>query len=314
MHYLVSAGTVLIVEIAMRAEHNPQQADGLLKDSKKLVSWLRAMGRDNLAAERSWTVLSRLLIIAAPKIGGDTSDVARDFPPSNRMGGAGKTGTSNQGGPSHPPDLSNGCQIPSNTGSEMGNQPLEDFPDIFRGILADPFQFVGLPMHAHFENPLATPQVPPHFLNPINNGTSFPASHGVNGGPMVLQTAPTGLMFPTSEQMQPFNDREEIVQKKHERRQRRKQSQGVGQISLPPAFAQWATSSSPINSSSLLPPLHTQGSSEQFAMGSLAHTFRDSGHGSRATGTSFEDHVSPTTASYHRHRQGGFDGGGPCED
>jgi hypothetical protein len=293
LHYLVSAGTVLIVEIAMRAEHNPQQADGLLKDSKKLVSWLRAMGKDNLAAERSWTVLSRLLIIAAPKIGGDTSDVQRDFPPSNRKHGAGKPASKNHGKPGqslgeygHPHG-----QIPSNSGAPMDNnqdQQLEDFPDIFRGILADPFPFACPPIQTHFDNPISMPQAPPQFMSPANDRTSFTPSHEASASLMQIQTTPTSLMFPTPEQLQSL-DKEEVVHKKHERRQRRKQSQGVGQISLPPPLtSQWA-SSSPLHSLSLL---HTQGSGEPFAMGSLAHTFRVSGHGSRATGTTFEDPIS----------------------
>ena len=42
LHYMVSSATVFIAEISMRAEHNLRQADGLLKESKKVVSWLRA--------------------------------------------------------------------------------------------------------------------------------------------------------------------------------------------------------------------------------------------------------------------------------
>lgn len=79
LHYLVSAGAILMMEIAMRAEHNPQQAEALLNDAKKIVRWLRAMSKDNIAAERSWAVLSKLLLVSAPRIGGDTTDVERDL-------------------------------------------------------------------------------------------------------------------------------------------------------------------------------------------------------------------------------------------
>lgn len=84
LHYLVAAAAILLVEISMRAEHNPQQAEGLLSDIKKVIRWLRSVSTDSIAAERSWAVLVKLLIICAPKIGGDTSDVDRDLPMMSR--------------------------------------------------------------------------------------------------------------------------------------------------------------------------------------------------------------------------------------
>ncbi|KAF8470041.1 fungal-specific transcription factor domain-containing protein [Kalaharituber pfeilii] len=68
-HYLVSAASVIIVEIAMRAEHNPNQASALFNDARKVVYWLKIMGKDNLSANRAWSILSKLLAAAAPKIG-----------------------------------------------------------------------------------------------------------------------------------------------------------------------------------------------------------------------------------------------------
>ena len=72
---MVSAGAILAVEISMRAEHAPRQADGLLRDAKKIVCWLRVLSRDNLTAERCWVVLSKLLIVSSSRIGGDTWDL-----------------------------------------------------------------------------------------------------------------------------------------------------------------------------------------------------------------------------------------------
>lgn len=80
LHYLVTAAAILLVEISMRAEHNPQIADNLLSDVKKIIRWLRSMSVNSIAAERSWAVLVKLLMICAPKIGGDTSDVDRNLP------------------------------------------------------------------------------------------------------------------------------------------------------------------------------------------------------------------------------------------
>jgi len=314
LHYLVSAGTVLIAEISMRAEHNPQQADGLLKDSKKVVSWLRAMGKDNLGAERSWTVLSKLLIAAAPKIGGDTSDVQRDFPPSKRRNKDSKAystahskaaehprgGTGTEGKREGEGDYSHRHhQEPShnNMGARMENsqeQPLEDFPDIFRGLLTDPFPFAGIPVHTNIDNPIAMQEAPPHYIQQNHNHqTSFTPNH--DNCPDIMQNVQplhTSMMFPTPEQLQNLSvfakedEDEEEAHKQQERRQRRKQSQGIGQISLPPPFPPHWVPSSPMHS---LPQPHSQGSGESFSMGGLAHSFRDSGHGSQTTRTSYED-------------------------
>ncbi|RPB05487.1 hypothetical protein L873DRAFT_1825208 [Choiromyces venosus 120613-1] len=306
LHYLVSAGTVLMVEIAMRAEHNPQQADGLLKDSKKVVSWLRAMGKDNLGAERSWTVLSKLLIVAAPKIGGDTSDVRRDFPPSKRRNKDGKTYSRANDKVSESPRGTGGGregegdhghhhhqeQSHNNMGGQMEDnqeQPLEDFPDIFRGLLTDPFPFAGIPIPANFDNPIAMQEAPPHYMQQNHNRTNFTPNR--DNGPDMMQTPHTSMMFPTPEQLQSLTVsakevEEEEAHKQQEKRQRRKQLQGVGQISLPPPFPPHWVPSSPMHS---LPQSHSQGSGEPFSMGGLAHSFRDSGHGSQTTRGSYED-------------------------
>ncbi|PWW71870.1 hypothetical protein C7212DRAFT_355049 [Tuber magnatum] len=307
LHYLVSAGTVLMVEITMRAEHNPQQAEGLLKDSKKLVSWLRAMGTDNLAAERSWTVLSKLLIAAAPKIGGDTSDVPRDFPPSGGKSKDDKTSSRAHDRVSETPRGGTGwgggagdyChhhqreQSHDNMRGQIENsqeQPLGDFPDIFRGLLTDPFPPAGIPVHTNFDNPIAIQEALPHYTQQNHSLTSFTPNH--NSCPDVnIQTPHTSMMFPTPEQLQSLSvsakeeeEEEEEANKQQEKRLRRKQSQGVGQISLPPPFPpHWA----PLSPMHPLPQSQPQGSGEPFS--GLAHSFRDSGHGSQTPRASYED-------------------------
>ena len=67
-HYLISAGYVLIVEIALRAEHDSSQGGALYEEANKLVYWLWEMGKDNSSAHRAWFVLSRLLATAAPQL------------------------------------------------------------------------------------------------------------------------------------------------------------------------------------------------------------------------------------------------------
>ena len=69
LHYLTLAGTVVILEISLRAEHNPSQSSELFADATKVVSWMRLQGKDSYAAHKSWSILSKLLSAAAPRIG-----------------------------------------------------------------------------------------------------------------------------------------------------------------------------------------------------------------------------------------------------
>ncbi|KAI5801750.1 fungal-specific transcription factor domain-containing protein [Peziza echinospora] len=69
LHYLTLAGSVVILEISMRAEHNPSQAGELFADATQVVSWMKIMAKDSFAAHKAWSILSKLLGVAAPKIG-----------------------------------------------------------------------------------------------------------------------------------------------------------------------------------------------------------------------------------------------------
>src|SRR5690606_23758701 len=68
-HFLVSAGSIVIVEAAMKAAHGPAQADGMFADAKRVIDWLRIMGATNVGAAQAARTLSKLLQAAAPKIG-----------------------------------------------------------------------------------------------------------------------------------------------------------------------------------------------------------------------------------------------------
>jgi hypothetical protein len=151
LHYLVSAGTILMVEISMRAEHNPQQADGLLKDAKKVIRWLRAMAKDSIAAERSWALLTKLLIVSAPKIGGDTSDIPRDLDDVGSVG----TNSRNANMPYNLPPHSN---LPTASHAPAGLHTnvdhMADVQGLFREFLEDPFPFGNIPIHTPFDDVL----------------------------------------------------------------------------------------------------------------------------------------------------------------
>lgn len=67
LHYLVSAGRVLIKAIEIRGTQNPQQANKLLHDSRKLIYWLKVMGKENLSARQIVPVFSKRLSAVSPR-------------------------------------------------------------------------------------------------------------------------------------------------------------------------------------------------------------------------------------------------------
>lgn len=75
MHHLKRALTVLLLELAFRAEHMPSDAEEILAEAKAAVDWLHYMGRSSPEARRSCSNMRQLLRLAAQKIGGDTSDM-----------------------------------------------------------------------------------------------------------------------------------------------------------------------------------------------------------------------------------------------
>lgn len=80
VHYIVKAGSVLMLELAYRAEHLPSEAEAILEDSKKAVLWLRAMCDQSIAARKGWEIFDSLRQTAAPKVGGESWSLPRSAP------------------------------------------------------------------------------------------------------------------------------------------------------------------------------------------------------------------------------------------
>lgn len=76
LHHIARATTVLLLELSYRAEHMPSEAEEILQDAKKAVSWLHSLAYSNAAAYRFWVTLSNLLRLAAQRVGGSTDDIA----------------------------------------------------------------------------------------------------------------------------------------------------------------------------------------------------------------------------------------------
>ena len=75
LHHLKRALTVLLLELAFRAEHMPANAADILAQAKQAVVWLSGLSRSSPSARRTWITMTRLLFPAAQKVGGDTSDI-----------------------------------------------------------------------------------------------------------------------------------------------------------------------------------------------------------------------------------------------
>jgi hypothetical protein len=77
LHYLMQATTVLLLELAFKAQHVPEKKSTVSKAAKKAVEWLSTMSKSSLAAERAWKLCDSFLRRLAPK--GDC-DAGDDFP------------------------------------------------------------------------------------------------------------------------------------------------------------------------------------------------------------------------------------------
>ena len=75
LHHLKRSLTVLLLELAFRAEHMPSEADEILAEAKAAVNWLHHMGKSSLDARHTCSHMRKLLRLAAQKVGGDTSDI-----------------------------------------------------------------------------------------------------------------------------------------------------------------------------------------------------------------------------------------------
>lgn len=74
-HHLKRAAAVLIQEVTLLSENAPVKGPNVLTDAKKAINWLHAMGTSSTPAHASWITLSRLLVRATQRFGGDLGNV-----------------------------------------------------------------------------------------------------------------------------------------------------------------------------------------------------------------------------------------------
>lgn len=99
----------------------PAEAENILADAKKAVNWLRGVAVSDTAARRSWATLSRLLHLAAQRVGGDASEVVAA--PFSQPGETQPAGMTVQQQPSAPSD-----QFDPNVWQPMDNYYASHFP------------------------------------------------------------------------------------------------------------------------------------------------------------------------------------------
>lgn len=88
VHHLVQASTVLMIELSLRADHMPNEAEEILEAAKKAMRWLRAMSEESVAARRAWKLCDGMLRKVAPKIGRTVDDIPTAFNELDRQGRA----------------------------------------------------------------------------------------------------------------------------------------------------------------------------------------------------------------------------------
>ena len=80
LHHLMQAATVLMLELSLRADHMPYDAENILSSAKKAAQWLHKMAADNVSARRAWNLCSDMLRKLAPKVDRTADDLPKDTP------------------------------------------------------------------------------------------------------------------------------------------------------------------------------------------------------------------------------------------
>ncbi|OJD16473.1 hypothetical protein AJ78_03372 [Emergomyces pasteurianus Ep9510] len=79
LHFVVQAGTILIIELSMDVFHLPNETENLITESSCALQWLQALSATSTPARRAHISLSRLLRLALFKIGKENHPTAMRF-------------------------------------------------------------------------------------------------------------------------------------------------------------------------------------------------------------------------------------------
>jgi len=80
IHYICEALSVLMLEMAYKAQHLPNEAAEILGDAKKGVLWLRMIAGQSVSARKAWEIFDCLIRVVAPIIRWSVYDLPNDAP------------------------------------------------------------------------------------------------------------------------------------------------------------------------------------------------------------------------------------------
>jgi hypothetical protein len=80
LHHLCQALAVLMLEMAFRAQHLPDESLDILDDAKKGVGWLSMMSDQSVSARKAWEIFDSLLRHVAPMIRRNVFDMPTSAP------------------------------------------------------------------------------------------------------------------------------------------------------------------------------------------------------------------------------------------
>jgi hypothetical protein len=66
IHNLCEALSVLILEMAFRSQHMPDDSNQILEDAKRGVNWLSLMSAQSISARKAWEVFDKLIRLVTP--------------------------------------------------------------------------------------------------------------------------------------------------------------------------------------------------------------------------------------------------------
>lgn len=139
LHYIVQAGTVLVLEIGFAAAHLPDERQNIIQAAGKVIKWLQKLAETSIAAARAWMALSRVFHLSISKIGQNAEAWLHFMPRDMSLPSLGIAAQRSQHPPAPPPTTpaAFGASSLPQTSRELVSPyvplfPLYDFWDLRR--------------------------------------------------------------------------------------------------------------------------------------------------------------------------------------
>ena len=113
LHYLCEALSVLMLEMAYRAQHLPKESAEILGDAKKGIRWLSDMSEQSVSARKAWEIFDSLVRRVAPLIRWSVFDMPVRAPVPTGYNWGRFAGHQGQGHQRQEQDVASTPQIPN---------------------------------------------------------------------------------------------------------------------------------------------------------------------------------------------------------